>query len=129
MKIALWSVVGLLATIWTGGAMLATALTRWSADLIASGGAAELGRTAAQWPAPAWLAPWIDAAWMKSVQQMLLWSTESIGHVLPWLGSAVGWLLPFVWALWGLGVVGLLVLAGVAHLLIGRTRPLQARPA
>ena len=129
MKIALWSVVGLLGAIWTGGALVAAALTRWGADLVASGGVSELGRSAAQWPVPAWLAPWVDTASIQAVQQAFLGSIDALGHVLPWMGSVVGWLLPFVWLLWGLGVVALLVLAGFTHLLLGRVRPLQAGAA
>lgn len=129
MKIALWSVVGLLGAIWTGGALVAAALTRWGADLIASGGVTELGRSAAQWPAPPWLAPWVDTASIQAVQQAFLGSIDALGHVLPWMGSALGWLLPFVWVLWGLGVVALLVLAGFTHLLLGRVRSLQAGAA
>jgi hypothetical protein len=129
MKIALWSVVGLLGAIWTGGALMAAALTRWGADLVASGGVSELDRSAAQWPVPAWLAPWVDTASIQAVQQAFLWSIDALGHVLPWMGSVVGLLLPFVWVLWGLGVVALLVLAGFTHLLLGRVRPLQAGAA
>jgi hypothetical protein len=129
MKIALWSVVGLLFAIWTGGAALAAALTRWGADLIASGGAAELGRSAAQWPVPPWMAPWVDTSWIQAAQQAFLWSMDALGQALPWVGSAVGWLLPFVWVVWGLGVITLVVLAVVVHLLLGRMRPLQAGPA
>lgn len=129
MKIALWSVVGLLAAIWTGGALVAAALTRWGADLIAAGGVTELGRSLAQWPVPPWVAPWVDTAWIQAVQQAFLWSVDTLGQALPWLGSAVGWLTPFVWVLWGLGVIALLLLAGFAHLLLGRARPLQAGPA
>lgn len=129
MKIALWSVFGLLLVLWTGGAWVAAALTAWGADLIASGGVAELGRMASKWPVPPWMAPWVDTAWIQAAQQAFLWSMDSLGQALPWMGSAVGWLQPFIWMLWGVGAIVLAGLAGFAHLMLGRMRSLQTRPA
>jgi hypothetical protein len=126
MKAALWIVFGLLAALWTGGALLAAELAAWSAALLASGEAVDLGTTVAQWPVPAWVALWVDPAWVQAGQQALAWALELLRDSLPLVGSAVGWLVPVVWVLWGLGLLLMVLLAGGAHLLLGRLVP--ARP-
>ena len=41
-----------------------------------------------------------------------------------------GWLSALIWVVWGLGVVGLLALAGLGHWLVGRLAPpTSGRPA
>lgn len=121
MKIALWLLVFLLAALWTGGAALTALLTQAASGLMASGGAADLGQAAAQVPVPAWLALWgIDPAWVRGLQESLLWALQAMRDLLPWIGSALGYLVPLVWVLWALGLIVLLLLAGGAHLLLGR---------
>jgi hypothetical protein len=129
MKAAVWIVFGLLAALWTGGALLAAELAAWSAALLASGEAVDLGRTAAQWPVPAWVALWVDPAWVQAGQQALAWALELLRDSLPLMGSAVGWLVPVVWVLWGLGLLLMLLLAGGAHLLVGHLLPARPRTA
>jgi hypothetical protein len=126
MKAAVWIAFGLLAALWTGGALLAAELAAWSAALLASGEAVELGRTVAQWPVPAWVALWVDPAWVQAGLQALAWGLELLRDSLPLVGSAVGWLVPVVWVLWGLGLLLMVLLAGAAHLLLGSLVP--ARP-
>jgi hypothetical protein len=122
MKLAIWIIFGLLAAVWTGGALLTAGLVRWVADVLASGQTAELARSAAQWPLPAWLPAWVDPAWMGAAQQALSWTIEAVGGSLPMFGAAIGWMLPVVWAVWGLGVAIMLALAGGAHVVLGRVR-------
>ncbi len=128
MKVALWLLVLLLAILWTGGAALTAFLTEAARALIASGGANDLGLAAAQVPVPAWLALWgIDPSWVRGLQESLLWVVQATRDLLPWIGSALGYLVALVWVLWAIGLIVLLLLAGGAHLLLGRRgRPAQA---
>jgi hypothetical protein len=120
MKIIVWAVFAVLAVAWTLGAVIVVELVQWSAQFIASGAVTELGRSAAQWPAPAWLAWWLEPAALKALQEGLLTGFEAFRRALPWFGSAVGWLVPLVWVSWGIGVALLLALAGGAHWLVSR---------
>ena len=120
MKIIVWTVFGVLALVWTLGALIVVELVQWGAQFIASGAATELGRSAAQWPAPAWLALWLDPPTIKAVQEGLLTGFEAFRSALPWVGSAVGWLVPLVWISWGVGVALLLAMASSAHWLASR---------
>ncbi len=126
MKIFIWAAFGVLAVLWTLGALIVVELVQWGTQVIASGAAVELGRSAAQWPAPAWLALWLDPAAIKAAQEALLTGFEAFRSALPWVGSAVGWLVPLVWISWGIGVALLLLMAGGAHWLASRdTRALH----
>jgi len=120
MKIILWAAFGVLAVLWTLGALIVVELVQWGAQAIASGAAVELGRSAAQWPAPAWLALWLDPAAIKTAQEGLLTGFEAFRSALPWVGSTLGWLVPLVWISWGIGVALLLAMAGGAHWLASR---------
>jgi len=127
MKVAVWAVCLLLLAFWTGGALLLTNLAEWGAQHLASGEAAAVGEVVAQWPVPAWLSVWVDAAWIQATQGGLTWALQALRDGLPLLGSAVGWIEPFIWVLWGLGVVLVLLLASGVHLLLGRLQPAQPR--
>ena len=123
MKIAIWIVFGLLALTWTAGAFVAAGVTQWAAALVASGAAQDLGLTATQWSAPAWLAFWVDPAWVRSAQETALWGLQALKEGAPFLGSLMNWLVPLIWVIWAFGVLALLVLTGVAHWLLGRAMP------
>ncbi len=126
MKIFIWMAFGVLAVLWTLGALIVVELVQWGAQFIASGAATEAGRSAAQWPAPAWLALWLDPAAIKAAQEGLLTGFEAFRSALPWVGSAIGWLVPLVWISWGIGVALLLTMAGGALWLASRdTRVLR----
>ena len=116
----LWAAFGVQAVLWTLSALIVVELVQWGAQVIASGAATELGRSAAQWPAPAWLALWLDPATLKAAQEGLLTGFETFRSALPWVGSAVGWLVPLVWISWGIGVALLLAITGGAHWLASR---------
>lgn len=123
MKIAIWIVFGLLGLSWTVLAFLAAEATQWAAELIASGAAQDLGRTTAQWSAPAWMALWVDPAWVRSVQEMALWGLQALKDGAPFAGSLMSWFVPLVWFIWAIGLLALLVLAGGVHWLLGRAIP------
>lgn len=127
MKIAVWVVCLLLLGFWTGGTLLLTALTGWGAQQLASGDVTTVGGAVAQWPVPAWATLWIDTAWIQAAQETLTWSLQALDGSLPMLGSVVAWIVPFLWVSWGLGAVLLLLLAGGAHLLLGRLQTPRQR--
>lgn len=119
MKIAIWAVVGVVIGLWTAGAFVVAEATQWAARHVASGAAQDLGRVAAQWPAPAWLAFWVDPQWIASIQATALWTLDALSDAVPFVESALGWLVPLVWALWALGTIVLIALAGLGHWLAG----------
>lgn len=123
MKTAIWIVFGVLAVLWTGGAFVAAELTQWAAGLIASGAAVDLGKAMAQWPLPAWLAPWVDVTAFQAAQQAVVAALEWLRDAWPGLAWLVGWLVPVIWVLWALGLGMLLLLAGAGHWLAGRAQP------
>lgn len=129
MKTAIWIVSGVLAALWTGGAFAAAGLTQWAAQLIASGAALDMGRAVAEWPVPAWLAPWVDAAGVQAAQAFLVTALSWLRDAWPSIGSLVGWLVPLIWLVWALGLALLLLLAGVGHWLAGRMNPAQVQAA
>ena len=110
MKIVVWSVFVLLALLWTGGAAVVAALVEWAAAAMANGGATAIGTATASVTLPAWLAPWIDVAAWESLQQAVSGMLASMTAAAPTLGGVVSWLVPLVWIVWGLGMVGLLLL-------------------
>ena len=69
---------------------------------------------------PAWLAAWVDPTGWAALQQAVAGTLTTVSASLPMLGTAVGWLVPVVWIVWGLGLAVMLMLAALAHWLIGR---------
>lgn len=124
----MWVLVAVLGLAWTALAALGSGLIGWGAGVLASGGAAEWARVAAQWPVPAWLGAWVDPAVLQALQEALLWGLQALQHSLPWVASAVGWLVPLVWMTWGGGMLLLVGLAAGAHLLITRSSRLMPPP-
>lgn len=125
MTLLIWTVFAVLALLWTGGAWASAALVQWSADLMASGQAVELGRAVSSWPVPAWAVWFVDIALVHAMIDGIVWGLEMLQSVAPWAATAVGWLVPVVWFGWALGLLVLLVIAVGLHWLV-RRRP--ARP-
>ncbi|MFP5468010.1 MAG: hypothetical protein ACLGG8_10900 [Gammaproteobacteria bacterium] len=123
MRIAIWLVTALLATLWTGLAMASVSLTGWLLSVAGSAPTGELAGMVGQWPVPAWLAPWVDAAWLQAAQASLVELVRWLGEVMPSAGSLMAWISPLVWVLWALGMFGLLLVAGLLHWLTGRRTP------
>lgn len=123
MKTAIWIVFGVLAAMWTGGAFAAAELTQWASGLMASGAAVDLGKAIAQWPLPAWMAPWADMAAFQAAQQFVVAALEWLRDAWPGMAWLVGWLVPVIWVLWALGLGMMLLLAGAGHWLVGRAQP------
>jgi len=122
VKTVIWSAFALFALLWTGGAYLTVEAVQWAARVFSSGEATDLAQAAAAWPVPAWLAPWVDAAWLQSVQQSIVASLAALRGSMPAVGSAVGWLVPAVWVIWAMGMVGLLLLVALGLFLVRRAR-------
>lgn len=97
MRIALWIVFAILALLWTAGIALTAAAADWAAAQVASGAAAQAGSSLAQIPVPAWLAPWVDPALLRTAQEGLLWALQAFRDALPWAAAAIGWLVPLIW--------------------------------
>jgi hypothetical protein len=77
----------------------------------------------AQWPLPDWLALWMPPG---VIEPLIAGISEMLGSVVTatsWIAPMLGWLLPVIWVIWGLVLALMLVLAGGAHLLFGRSKP------
>lgn len=123
MKILIWGLTALLAAFWTGLVWLTHQLTGWVLGAVDAGALTTAGGTVAGValpPLPGWLGLWIDTAWLGALQA---WSAELLGWlgaVLPSGDGLMAWIGPLLWIGWGLGLLTLLVVAGLVHLLVGR---------
>lgn len=120
MIAAIWVVVVVLAAFWTGLAALLAQLTDWLSAAMASGAAGSALDQIGQWPVPAWLAPWVDPAWVETMQASVLEWLQWLSVAMPAIGGLMGWISPLVWLLWGLGLVVLLCVGGGLHFLARR---------
>jgi len=120
MKIALAIGTAFLALLWTGFIALSAALADWVAG---QGGQLQGGlQTIVQWPLPPWIALWTDPATAEAVRATIVWSVEMLGAAMPWITPLLDWVAPLLWVIWAFGMLGLVVLAAVGLLLIGRMR-------
>lgn len=126
MKIAVWIIFSVIALLWTAGTFIAVKLTQWGTALLASGNLEALRGGVAQWPMPEGLPPWFDPTMIGILQQYALLSLEALQQAMPAMSMMMGWLVPLIWAVWGMGLLGLGVLAGGAHWLVGQFRPAGA---
>lgn len=123
MKIAVWIIFSVIALLWTAGTFIAVKLTQWGTALLAGGNLEPLRSGVAQWPMPEGLPLWLDPAMIAVLQQYMLLSLEALRDALPYMSMMMGWLVPLLWAVWGLGLVFLAVLAGGAHWLVAQRTP------
>ncbi len=120
MKIALAIGIATLAVLWTGFIALSAALADW---LAGQGGQLQGSLQAlAQWPLPPWIALWTDPAAAEAIRATLVWSVELFAAAMPWITPLLDWVAPLLWVIWAFGMVGLVALAAVGLLLIGRMR-------
>ena len=120
MKIALAIGTAILAVLWTGFIALSAALADW---LAGQGGQLQGSLQAlAQWPLPPWIALWTDPAAAEAIRATLVWSVELFAAAMPWITPLLDWVAPLLWVIWAFGMVGLVALAAVGLLLIGRMR-------
>ena len=122
MKFAIWTVFALLALCWTGMAAVSVQITDWLLATVATDAAGAAVSASAAWPVPAWLALFIDPQAVQALQLAWADAVQWLGAVLPSAGGLAGWLGAAIWIVWGLGLIALLVLAGVLHWLAGKAR-------
>jgi hypothetical protein len=103
-----WSVIAVLALIWSLLAWPAHALAGWMAAN--AGALASLPEWIERWTPPAWLAAWVPEAALRA-------GLAAAAPVLEWTLALVpglaGWLPPLVLVAWIAGLV-VLILAGAA---------------
>lgn len=120
MKVLIWFAFLLLAAFWTGVVMLTSQVTDWVLGSVQSGQVADLAASAGQVPLPAWLALWVDTAWLKEMQTFGISLVQWLGQVLPSADGLMTWINPLLWFGWGLGILAMLVGAIAAHWLLGK---------
>jgi hypothetical protein len=120
MKILIWFVFVLLAGLWTGLVALTAQVTEWLLAALGSGQVTDLAQVAGQWPVPAWLALWVDTAWLQALQAALVDMVQWFGQWLPSAAGLLGWITPLLWIVWGLVLFLMLAFAIAGHWLVGR---------
>jgi hypothetical protein len=122
MKLLIWGVTGFLAMLWTGAAAMLAAAVNWlaasSADPAIRGAQAMV-----QWPVPEWLAVWMPPGVIEPLKASISELLGSVVTATTWIAPMLGWLSPVIWVIWALVLALMLVLAGGAHLLVGRSKP------
>lgn len=127
MKSLIWLTFGLLTVLWTLLATLSVRASNWLLGAITSGQVTGVPGTAAQAPLPAWLAPWLDPAWLAAPQSLWLAAMDLFVQLAPSSDALMAWIAPLIWAGWALGAAVLLVAALGLHWLVGRLQPATAR--
>ena len=120
MRAIVWGVFALLAAGWTGLVAISVQITEWLLRMAASGQVGDVATAAGQWPVPAWLALWVDPAWVQALQAAWLGTVQWLGQVLPSGDGLMGWIAPLLWTGWALGLLCLLVPAIALHWMAGR---------
>lgn len=120
MKTAIWLIFLVFAALWTGFVALTVQASDWLLAAMAAGQVSDVTTAATQWPVPAWLALWVDPAWVQSLQAASADMVQWLGQVLPTASGLMGWIAVLLWTGWGLGMLLLLVFAGAGHWLVGR---------
>jgi hypothetical protein len=125
VKILIWAIAAVIALAWTGTIVVSALATTWAADLIESGRAIDWAREAARLPIPRWFGIWVDPDILRSLQEAVMWSVEAAQAALPIAAALLDWLVPLAWAVWGIGMLTVIGLAGGLHWLV--TRSMAAR--
>ncbi len=126
MKLLIWFAFLLLAAFWTGLVMLTVQVSQWVLGSVESGQITGMAASAGQIPLPAWLALWVDAAWLKEMQTFGVSVVQWLGQVLPSADGLMTWVTPLLWIGWGLGILAMLIGAGAAHWLLGKGRGMSS---
>ena len=122
MKLLIWVLTAFVALLWTGAAAMLSAAVNWlaasSADPAIRG-----AQAMAQWPVPDWLAVWLSPDVTEPLKASISELLGSVVTATSWIAPMLGWLSPVIWVVWALVLALMLVLAGGAHLLVGRSKP------
>ena len=122
MKLLIWVLTAFVALLWTGAAAMLSAAVNWLAA--SSADPANRGAQAmAQWPVPDWLAVWLPPDVTEPLKASISELLGSVVIATSWIAPMLGWLSPVIWVVWALVLALMLVLAGGAHLLAGRSKP------
>lgn len=78
---------------------------------------------------PVWLSAWIEPGTWATAVQAIQDTLQALQSVLPAAGTVTGWLETLVWALWGLGVLVLSMVAAGLHWWLARRGPAAGAPA
>lgn len=123
MRALIWGLTALFAAGWTGLVWVTHQITGWLLGALDTGSLKDAGGAVATLPLPPLppeLAPWIDTAWLGTLQA---WGADLLGWlgaVLPSGDALMAWVGPLLWVGWGLGLLALLALAGLLHWAVGR---------
>jgi len=121
MKLLIWTAFALLSIFWTGTALISVELTEWLASTVGTSQVSDVAASVGQWPVPAWLALWVDPAWIEAIQASWLQVMGWLGASGPAaLGSVLSWLIPLIWVVWGVVLLLMLLAATAGHFLVGR---------
>jgi len=121
MKTFIWIVFAVTAALWTGLTYVSVEALDWVANLMSGDGkAGDWADLATNWSLPSWLLLWVDAQQVQALQLALVTAIEQLQGSWPGLGKALGWIVPAMWGVWFLSLLVLLLLAGLAHWLVGR---------
>lgn len=120
MKVLIWLAFLLFAAVWTGLVMLTGEVSHWALSAMEGGQVGDLATTAGQIPVPAWMALWVDTAWLQEMQTFAVSLVQWLGQALPSADGMMSWITPLLWIGWGLGILAMLIGASVAHWLLGK---------
>ena len=120
MKILIWSLCALLALLWTGASWAVAAALAWAAQQVSQTGAGDVAAMVGSWSLPSWLVAWFDLAWLSTVQLALVQLVDAAQAWWPGIGQVMGWVQPLVWMVWAGVMVVLVLLAVLAHVLVGQ---------
>ncbi|MGL4190882.1 MAG: hypothetical protein ACRCTM_18640 [Sphaerotilus sulfidivorans] len=117
MKWIIWTIVGVLAAMWTGTLATVALVADWTGSALQ-----QAAPSAPQLPSdlPGWLAGWVDPAGWAAIAQATQQALQVVQSMLPAVGTATGWLEPLAWIVWGLGMVALVTVAVGSHWLVSR---------
>lgn len=126
MKLFIWLAFFMFAAVWTGLIMLTSEVSQWVLASMESGQVGDLAASAGQIPLPAWLAIWVDMAWLKEMQTFGVSLVQWLGQVLPSADGLMSWITPLLWVGWALGMLAMFIAASAAHWLLGRGKSLTS---
>ncbi len=127
MTALLWIATSFLLALWSGCLYLGHQLTAWALQGMAQGAGVDWSQALGDGAWAAWLAPWLDPAWLQATQLALTTILQGLG---PWLTVAPGlmaWITPLVWVVWAMGAMVLVAAAGAGHWWLRRRAGHKAR--
>ncbi len=130
MKLLIWVVFAVLALFWTGTALVSAELVGWLSTTVGTGQATDVTTSIGQWPIPAWMALWVDPAWLEALQATWLQVMGWLGATGPAaLGSVLSWLIPLIWIAWGVVMLLMVLAATAGHFLVDRFSRPSSQPS